>query len=295
MDERKIDFLGIGAAKSGTTWVAKCLEEHPQILTSSEKNRKELSFFNTKNTWVGKCDRDLSTWEKGIDWYFDQFPPPQEGKVRGEFTVSYLIDSEAYRRIKKYLPDVKLLVVLRNPVDMLYSLHHFGKSSVWVNIPSDFEEALKVTNSPRFGHYYKHLKKYYDTFPHENIHVSILDDLKKDNIGEIQKMYEFLGVDKTFVPPSLEVRANAAFKPRSLLVRNMITSFLEWLRKTFPTIHFKIMDSFALYKLYSLVNQTGHKYPPISPEVRKRVASTFTEDINKLEKLLGRDLSSWKA
>ncbi len=108
-----MDFIGIGAVKSGTTWVSKCLEDHPAILFASEKSRKEISFFNSTSNWQGKGGYDLSTWDKGLDWYMQQFPPAEEGKVRGEFTVTYLIDSLACDRIYKHFPDTKLLVILR--------------------------------------------------------------------------------------------------------------------------------------------------------------------------------------
>lgn len=291
---QKIDFIGIGAAKSGTTWVSACLAEHPDILFSTEKSRKELSFFNSHQTWQGSGGFDLSTWEKGFEWYFDQFPPAAEGKIRGEFTVTYMIDELARQRIKEYLPHVKLLVILRNPADMLYSLHHFGLGSAVSGVTGTFEEAFETNKRTRFGFYFNFLKAYFEDFPSENIYVGIYEELKQNPVGEIKKIYEFLGVDSSFVPPSLMKSVNASFKPRSNILKLVVHRFLRILKKFSPRFYFSILDSNFLANLYSKLNKTSKRYAPMSAELRKRVIDFYAADVKNLEILLGRDLSVWK-
>ena len=158
------------------------MAEHPQVNFASEKNRKELSFFNSNKTWQGEGENDLSTWDKGLDWYMDQYPPFEENKVRGELTVSYLIDSEAYKRIKEIFPDTKLFVILRNPADMLHSLYYWVKAGAIGEGPKEtFEEEIKEDRFLDFARYHKHLKKFYENFPKEKIHVVIHDDIVKDS------------------------------------------------------------------------------------------------------------------
>lgn len=289
----KIDFIGIGAAKSGTTWISTCLAEHPDILFSTEKSRKELSFFNSHNTWQGSGGFDLSTWEKGFDWYFAQFPAAQEGKIRGEYTVTYMIDETARQRIKEYFPDVKLLVILRNPVDMLYSLHHFGLGSAVSGVSGTFEDAFETRKRTKFGFYYSFLKKYFDDFPSENIYVGIYEELKKNPKSEIQKIYEFLGVDSTFSPSSLTKSVNSSFKLRSNLIKSLVHRVLRLLKEISPKLYFWILDNNALAKVYSILNKTSKKYEPISPGLRTRVFDFYKADIKNLENLLQRDLSIW--
>ena len=293
-DQKTIDFIGIGAAKSGTTWLGKCLEDHPDILFSSQKSRKEISFFNSNTNWQEGEGFDLSTWDKGIDWYYTQFPDPEPGKVRGEFTVTYMIDPVACERIKKYFPKAKLLVVLRNPSDMIHSLHYFGSGSAISGISGTFEEAIEKGRILDFGLYYKHLKKYYDNFPHKNIHVTLVDDFKKDNLGTIQAIYRFLGADDSFVPESLNIRVNEAFKPRFNIIRNTLHKTLRFLNKYNKALYFRILDNDYLAKFYNKVNKVKYKYPKMSEETRAELKKFFLEDIEKLERLINKDLTVWK-
>lgn len=292
--ENQIDFIGIGAARSGTTWVAACLKEHPQILFSSRKSRKELSFFNTNNTWQGDLGLDLSTYSKGIEWYLHQFPDPEPGKIRGEFSVSYLIDEKACERIKNFFPNVKLLVVLRNPVDMVYSLHRFGSAGAVSGKPYNFEEALKKGYYLDFGLYCKHLKKFYDIFPEKQICTTLFDDIKTKPLKAIQNIYSFLGVDPNYVPRSLMDKENEAFLPRFELIKKCVHGFLRFLSRIDRDWYFKVLDSNFLVAFYSKINKVKFKYPPLDKKVRERLKGYFVEDIEKLERLIQRDLSVWK-
>jgi hypothetical protein len=130
-----IDFIGIGAAKCGTTWLAKCLEEHPDILMSSGKSKKELLFFNNSESVDKFRDEKVSYFDKGYSWYLKQFPDPEIGKIRGEFTTLYLTDTDAAKRIKEFNPNVKIIAILRNPINMINSTHWFRKTGIDNKIP----------------------------------------------------------------------------------------------------------------------------------------------------------------
>ena len=122
MKNTKIDFIGIGAPKCGSTWVSKCLEEHPEILFSASKTRKELRFFNHANFLPDVYESYIHIdkyEEKGLKWYYEQFPNNESGIIKGEFSTLYLFDEQAPNRIMKHFPDVKILVTLRQPVDMI--------------------------------------------------------------------------------------------------------------------------------------------------------------------------------
>jgi len=133
-----IDFIGIGNGRSGSTWISECLAQHPDVMFSSEKSRKELKFFCVASNW--------SNYEKGIGWYLKQFPPYQEGKVRGEFCPSYLHDKKSHVKIKEHFPDVKIIAVLRNPIDWIYAFYQWCRTAVYYGpTPESFEEALKLS------------------------------------------------------------------------------------------------------------------------------------------------------
>jgi Sulfotransferase domain len=101
-----VDFVGVGAQRSGTSWLYACLYEHPGICAPI----KELHFFSRERNY-----------ERGLDWYlghFDRCPP---GAVRGEFSTSYLYAPEAAGRIRAAFPEVRIMMSLRNPVARAYS------------------------------------------------------------------------------------------------------------------------------------------------------------------------------
>src|SRR3989344_5640213 len=99
----KVDFIGVGAPKCGTTWIAECLAEHPDVCFSWNK---EPHFFNR--------DRE---YEKSLDYYRTYFKNCENKKLRGEYTVNYLYFDSAADRIKKHFPGTKIIIALRNPIE----------------------------------------------------------------------------------------------------------------------------------------------------------------------------------
>jgi len=289
-----IDFIGIGAARSGSTWVSHCLSSHPQILFSGQESRKELRFFNTSGNH--SYDKDnISNYHRGIDWYISQFPPEESGKIRGEFSVSYLTDSEAPLNIKKHFPDAKILVILRNPVDMLYSLYHFSRATVDLNVPSSFKEYIFDDRIIDIGKYSLHLKNYFTVFSPNNIHVMLFDDIKNNPSVMIKDLYNFLGVDPSFVPPKYSSVVNSALKTRSKVLKNISQRMLHFASSIgLEDFSESFLSREILYRIYMLLNIRQGKYPPLDDEVREFLKNKYIDDITSLEKLIGRNLPSWK-
>lgn len=295
--KRKIDFIGIGAAKSGSTWIAECLNEHPEISYPTEKcGERELYFFNTPD--LGGLLKGIpSNYDKGLLWYFDQFP--QGGKVWGEFCNSYLPDPEAARRIKKFFPEVKLLVALRNPVDMAYSLYWYFKSGVFSyipDIPDTFEDFVKNRRAKELGLYDKHLTRYFERFPSGNIHIMFFEDVKNRPRELLRELYSFLGVSPDFVPSILGKRLNPTLVPRSWLLKDAAGLVFLGLQKLgLGQLSDWILRNQNLRRLYLKVNKTSRRYPPPRDgKIREELKRYYLKDIENLEKLIGRDLNHWK-
>ena len=110
MDKKdfKVDFMGIGAQKGGTTWIAKCLSEHPDICMSEPK---EILYFNKFSSFSNKCPIN-NYHKKTFSWYRKHFLHCKKGQINGEFSAEYFYDKEAPRLIRKYFPDIKLIVLL---------------------------------------------------------------------------------------------------------------------------------------------------------------------------------------
>src|SRR3989338_8844309 len=101
----KIDFIGVGAMRCGTTWIWQCLIEHPRICSIP---KKEVNFFREES------------YEDRLDEYLAKFSHCPTDSLKGEFTPSYINRLDCAERIKRFFPDVKIIICLRNPIDRAY-------------------------------------------------------------------------------------------------------------------------------------------------------------------------------
>lgn len=127
MTSRAPDFIIIGAQKSGTTSLYRYLMEHPQIAPASEK---QLDFFSHE------------AFHRGVEWHLSRFPERGANVLSGEASPYYMLHPHAPRRVFEFDPEVKLIAILRNPVDRTYS-HYQHQVRNWRE-PLPFEEALSA-------------------------------------------------------------------------------------------------------------------------------------------------------
>lgn len=187
------NFLIVGAMKAGTSWLAYNLGQHPEVFMPKE----ELHFFNDKENFA-----------KGRSWYEKQFEPGIGKKAVGEKTAGYLLCRTEPSFIKEYLPDVKIIAVLRDPVTRAVSQinHHIRYGDV-----SPFLKTDGLIDSPEFaeidqkfallerGDYFHQVKAFYDCFGAERCMVIVNEtDIRKQPEETLRKVCEFLGVDPTF-------------------------------------------------------------------------------------------------
>lgn len=285
MSNLKLDFIGIGTGKSATTWIHKCLVEHPGVCVPKVK---EVHFF----------DRH---YEEGIEWYEKFFSDCDQEKVIGEYTPGYLFVKNGAELIHKHFPSVKLILCFRNPLDRLVSKYYYeysrGKTAL------NIDQRLNELDLEKFL-YFKSLQRYLNLFPKEQILVLIYDDIKKDSRSFVRKIYEFLEVDSDFIPDCLEKKTNVTMATTMKL--SWLNKFMWKLRNyirsgRFGKIRVKLMRKIGLdklaVKLFKLnkkkVNlEKVEKIPP-SQETILKIKKHYREDIKNLEKFLNRDLSSW--
>jgi len=288
----KIDFIGIGAAKSGTSWIAQCLREHPEVNFSI---KKELSFFN-KQKGIYSTDIEWH-YPKGIEWYRKHFKNNPE-KITGEFTTDYIYDKNSPILIRQNFPNVKIIVCLRNPVEMVYSEYWWYKGIFKLENAANFEEALK--SQPQYvdrAKYYCQLRRYFDNFDKDNIHIIIYDDIKHKPEEVIKNLYSFLGVDANFIPESLCKKVNSSRKARYEALTKVfsIVTIMQKYKLDFVFIPFKKIGLYQqMLTLYIKLNSKNFKYPEMDCGTRKYLKEVFREDINKTEQLINIFLDIWK-
>ena len=291
--EFRIDFIGIGAAKSGTTWLVDCLRAHPQIFMPE---RKELIYFN--EYIQDPCEGRNHRRDKGLPWYHSHFADALPQQIKGEFSNHYLVDANAARRIYAYNPLIKLIAVLRNPVDRAFSRYRDNYQKQRTQ-HARFEDALRA--EPLLlseGLYHEQLRVYYEVFPRENIKVLLHDDLVRDARAFLQEVLKFLGVAE-FYPEMLGRRSNEAREVRIPVLNQMITATRQFIYRykmqwCLRLLEYMKITALAEYVRDSLNTRIPGAKPCVRESTRDELKAYFSRDVARLEELLGRDLSAWK-
>lgn len=285
------NFLIIGAQKAGTSSLHTYLKQHPQVFMSQ---MKEPMFFVQYGARHSK-DAPIQT----LKQYQELFQGSGHKKAIGESSTLYLSCPWASGLIKEVLPDVRLIAILRNPIDRAWShyLMHFSQKTFMFS--ENFSEAIHETytyfredESWEFsylsqGLYFQQLERYYKIFPKEQIKVFLYDDFLQDNYHVIEEVFKFIEVDPSF-KPDVSRRSKA-----TLPVRNkQLQLFFEnpsFLRQSLQ----RLLPSPLFQKIESRLKQWNRHQPILQEEVRQVMIEAFRDDVLALEAWLGRDLSHW--
>lgn len=296
---REPDFFIVGAPKCGTTAMNEYLKKHPDIFIPY---RKEPHFFGS--------DLESNWWfDSDSERYFSLFSDARNEKRVGEASVYYMYSKRAAAEIKEFAPSGKIIVMLRNPVDMIYSYHsaclYNGNEDI-----ADFEEALEAEQDRREGHrvppgapfpeglfysriamYSEQLQRYIDIFGWDNVHIIIFDDFKNDTAGVYRKTLRFLGVQEdsqtTFktINPNKRVRNNA--------LQEFLQKPPEPVRILARTLLPRRRLRFSLVQALSASNTRYEQRSEMDPELRRHLQNEFAPEVERLGNLIGRDLSHW--
>lgn len=283
----KIDFIGIGASKCGTTWLGHVLEEHPQLCMSEPK---EVHFFNEI---LSARSYMKPHFHLGLNWYKKFFKHCSPGKLIGEITPRYSRDPVAAQRIKEHNPDIKILYCLRSPVDRIWS--HFLFSTYFVG-KEDRPIMTAIKEEPDYiemSRYHRNLQYYLELFRRDQILIIWFEDIVKRPEEILAQVYTFLGVDPDFRPSALHKKSNAARVSRNPKIQ-------QWIRRinyVMIQIGFSgLIKKLKMAGMNQLVNNANTKpleKKPVPEEVKNYVLNELKDDIHQLEKLLSKDLSHW--
>ena len=296
MKSIKPNFIIIGAMKAATTSLYTYLKQHPEVFMTAKKEPKFFNNFNihSKSKLQGKGFNKITTLEQ----YLALFQNATNELAVGEASPSYIFDKNCHSLIKQILPNAKIIAIIRQPIERAYSNFLHAKRAEH-EFEIDFEKAfsendsvLQTGNKKHFylekGFYSIQLKRYFDVFPKEQIKVILFEDIIKNPKGITQEVFEFLGVDSSFIPNTSK-KANVSGVPKGYLGWTVMK-----LRKNnlIPDIEFsKVLPRF----LVELILKTVYSKPKkMNKElVKKLTRKYYLEDIKKLEKLINQDLSTW--
>ena len=295
--KRKPNLFLVGAAKSGTTAMDTYLARHPDVFMAV----KEPHYFATDLLDASRPGRQ---WER----YCRIFAPAEDQKVVGESSVFYLYSREAARNIRAFAPDARILIHLRNPLEVIPS--HHSQNIFEGNEPlEDLREALAaeedrlqgkrlpdhvwqlVTCYRDFVKFHDQVKRFMDEFPREQIKINFFDDLKKDTRAVYQDTCRFLEIDPDFeagfevMNPNKKMRSKKAM---DMFVRNPP----PWLSAIAKAI-MPLESRTALKAKIKEVNTAKPKRDPLPQDLREALKRDLAEDVEKLSRLVDRDLMHW--
>lgn len=286
-----VDFFCIGAAKCRTTWLANCLDDHPEVAISRVK---EPDFFSRR---VGVfTPHDNPSHLRDWDWYQSLWDRAPEGARRGDFSVNMLPNGEdAARKVKRYVPDAKFLVSLREPVARTYSqyLHHWGRFRHWGDkLPDTFEEAIFVDELVWRSRYAAQLAPWLRMFPDSRFHFVLDIDFDADPLAAVQDVYRFLDVDDAFEPPTLGFQVNPTKMRRGVYGALFRASTVARRFGVGPLID--LAKRLGVERAIDRVDWRTGKKPPMDPRTERAVRRIFAHDLDRLEVMIGRDLTAWR-
>lgn len=292
------NFLIIGAAKSGTTSVYYYLNQHPQVYMSPVK---EPRFFALEGENLDFCSPDDQLFVENSVVHFDDYCKLFDGVTNeiavGEASPLYLYSPKAPSRIKHYIPEVKLIAILRDPVERAYSsyMHYIREDYEKCSFAEALEEEKKRIQEnwvymwyyKRCGYYYEQIKRYLDIFAPSQIKICLYDDLRADTSLFLKDIFDFLEIDNSFVP-ELSV-LNASGIPKSRLLYN----FLD--RGNPIRSALKVLPQDLRRNVAKPLRKWNLEKPSLPPDIGNELRKLYRSDILKLQDLINRDLSPWLA
>jgi len=293
---KKPNLFIVGAPKCGTTSMYNYLKQHPEVFMSS---LKEPHFFGT--------DLVSSNFIREKEKYLSLFSNATDEKRIGEGSVWMLYSKVAAAEIKEFSPEARIIMILRNPVDMIFSLH--GEHYFWgdENI-RDFKKALMVEEKRRqglkipvqskvkFGLLYREIAKYdhqveryLRVFGQDNVKVIIFDEFKHHTERIFSDTCQFLEIDSRFKPEFKIVNARRVVHSRTLMhfVQHP-PNFSRRLGKAIP--------SSIRHRMLSFIEKKGYEVkpaPPMDEKLRRQLQQEFLPSVERLSILLKRDLTYW--
>ncbi|MDZ7831112.1 MAG: sulfotransferase [Desulfobacterales bacterium] len=270
------NLIIFGIAKCGTSAIHDYLDLHPQITMSKIK---ELSFFNSNRAW-----------KRGINWYESNWPIRND--ILGESSPSYTEDAdwqEVPERIAHTLTDVKLIYMVRDPIDRIRS--HYANAYRKHLENRTFQEAIFSDPKNLFidlSKYYKKILPFWNLFGQQSIYIVDLWDLKTNPRETMQGVFRFLNVEDSFYSPKFERSINnSSVKKREI---NIITALRHFKNNTILSkIHFPLF----LHKVNKIFFKRAVRLPELQSAERKILARYLEEDIQKFRELSGKNFNHW--
>ncbi len=300
------NFLIVGAPKCGTTSLARYLSEHERVFVTEPK---EPHYFN-RHLITMPAFRDVPSFRNSWEHYLALFEGADDRHLAvGEASTRSALDDRAMSRIAEAFPEARILVLFRNPVELVYSMH--GEQVFQATEPvRDFEEAWDLQEARaqgrerpasagysdlltyrQHGQLADHLARIERVFPRERILVLFFDDLKADPRRVYRETLQFLEVPddgRTEFPVH-----NASKGTRFPMLMRLLKG-----ARSVRLLSARIKDalgirSWGFFRAVETLNQADATRSPLSASMHNRLVDEFAEQVRRLSAMTGRDLNHW--
>ncbi|CAN5470139.1 sulfotransferase [soil metagenome] len=300
---RKPDIFLVGAARCGTTSMYRYLGQHPQVFAP---HKKEPCHFAT--------DLDSGSYQDSRYFirdraeYLGLFAPAKTDQTVLDGSVWHLYSRVAAQEIARFAPDGRILIMLRNPLDMMYSWHA-RRVMAGAEDVTDFEVALAAEPERKAGRrippasfllpalfyrevasFSEQVERYRASFPAERICIVIFDDFQRDTLGTYRDVLRFLGLRDDF-QPSLEV-GNPSKTVRSPVLRDVLRNprLHSFSNRLVPAPVWRRVR--PLFKGIHEMNRRDESRAAMDIELRRRLEREFEPEVQRLGELVGRNLAA---
>lgn len=299
------NFIIIGAHKSASTFVQRCLSEHPDVFIPSS----EVAFFEDPDY----LQSTLEAFEKSLD-------AGRHKKAIGIKRPSYLHKSECPERIHRHLPTVKLIAILRDPVERAVSAYYHSMRMGFaplkhVNIGlmeiienKQAEQYKRGREIIEFGFYGQHLLRYFSYFSRDQMLIMLYNEVARHTQVSFKNIFDFLEIDSDYIPQSLHAHPQAGIysipRLRLLTLQNrIIYTYSRDQKRLFTKAELGEKVSFPgsiMVKIIKLIDRRilsrmfVNTKPRLNQELVAALSNIYKEDTLKLAELLNQDLSHWR-
>ena len=294
LDERLPNFVVVGAMKAGTTSLYHYLRPHPQVFMPKIK---ELDFFA----------EDMN-WKRGLDWYCHQFAgAPREATALGEASTVYTKFPRyqgVAERMARVVPDVRLIYVVRHPVDRIRSHYEHRVASGAETAPIE----VAVFDNPIYMDYSRYalqVDQYLEHFPREQLLIVSSEELRHHRESTMRRVYDFLAVDPEYLAPTLSQEFYKTGQRRTY--PPVVWSIRQGLKRRFPQTKRakELVDSLASRRRRVPVrsdaaiddcerpSSSTDPTQELSDEARSRLDDLLRDDVARLRRHMTATFDGW--
>lgn len=303
MSHQKPNFLVVGAARSGTTGLVEGLRSHPQVFvtTPKEPHYFALHRIGAHFTAPGDAHTVNKVAVTDRDAYLSLYPQDHDYLALGDASVSTMYYFEdALPEIRAMNPEMKLVVLLREPVERAFSSHQYLRAR-GLEPTEDFLEAVAAEEERKaagyhhlwhytsMSHYGPQLAAIYEQFPREQVGVWFYDDLNADYVGTVGSILRFLGVPPVAGEAAGVPRVNVSGQPRGKAVKKAF-----WFAVRDERVR-NLVKRLTTYRFRERVRRLTLRSSALPPGAREQLAPRFQEDLRVVRELVSGPVPAWLA